>query len=97
MMRRVVSSLVAAVLVPVVALAQSPVRGPQRNAPAAPVRFVLAPAGNQVRFIVREKLLANTIENDAIGVTTAITGAIEPTRAGRSIPRPQDLRCSSTH
>jgi polyisoprenoid-binding protein YceI len=43
---------------------------------AKPVRLVLAPTGNEARFVVRELLMANTIENDAIGVTTAISGTI---------------------
>jgi polyisoprenoid-binding protein YceI len=42
----------------------------------APVHLVVAPAGNEARFIVRELLMANTIENDAIGATSAMTGSI---------------------
>ena len=81
MIRRIVRFVIAAVIIPKMALAQAPSRAPQRSgvgkAPVtAPLRLVLAPTGNAARFIVREKLFANTVENDAIGVTTAISGAI---------------------
>lgn len=81
MTRRFVYSLVAAVLIPAAVLAQAPgQKTPKASATkapaAAPVRLVLAPAGNEARFIVREKLFANLVENDAIGATTAISGTL---------------------
>jgi polyisoprenoid-binding protein YceI len=42
----------------------------------APVLYELAPAGNEVRFIVREQLVGAELPNEAIGKTTAITGAV---------------------
>lgn len=78
MLRRVICSLLTAVVIPAVALAQAPSDKPGKKVAtaAAPVRLVLAPTGNEARFVVREKLLANTIENDAIGATTAISGTL---------------------
>jgi polyisoprenoid-binding protein YceI len=68
--------LFAAALVPAILTAQRQGHAPAATPPAAPVRLVLAPAGNEARFVVREQLVANTIENDAVGTTTAITGTI---------------------
>jgi polyisoprenoid-binding protein YceI len=47
----------------------------------APLRFVVAPTGNEARYRVREQLVGRDLANDAIGVTTAITGrlVVEPT------------------
>lgn len=44
--------------------------------PRAPVRYTLAPAGNEARFIVREQLAGAELPNDAIGRTRSITGGI---------------------
>lgn len=41
-----------------------------------PVQLVLAPAGNEVRFIVREQLVGFELPNEAIGKSSAITGGI---------------------
>ena len=71
MIRRVFQFAICALVIPNVALAQA-----RKPAAAAPTRLVLAPTGNLARFIVREKLIANTIENDAIGTTTAISGMV---------------------
>ena len=58
-------------------LAQAPRSStPKAGAAAAPVRLVLAPSGNEVRFIVREQLAGAELPNDAIGATSAITGGI---------------------
>jgi polyisoprenoid-binding protein YceI len=45
-------------------------------APAAPIRLSLAAQGNEARFIVREQLAGAELPNDAVGVTSAITGGI---------------------
>ena len=71
MIRRVIQFAICAVVIPSVALSQA-----RKPVAAAPTRLVLAPTGNLARFIVREKLIANTIENDAIGTTTAISGMV---------------------
>ena len=40
------------------------------------LRLVIAPEGNQARFSVREQLVNLTLPNDAVGTTTAVSGAI---------------------
>ena len=42
----------------------------------APVRYVIAPDGNEARYRVREQLLHHDLPSDAVGKTTAITGGI---------------------
>jgi polyisoprenoid-binding protein YceI len=46
-----------------------------KTAPS-PVRFVLAPGSSEARYLVRELLAANTIENDVTGRTNAVRGSI---------------------
>lgn len=41
-----------------------------------PVRLGVAPTGNEARYVVREQLVGVELPNDAIGATSAITGAI---------------------
>jgi polyisoprenoid-binding protein YceI len=91
MIGRVVRFVAAAVLIPSVALAQAPTRTPPKRPPAkvpagAPVHFVLAPIGNQARFIVREQLTTIEYPIDAIGTTSAITGSITLTPSGNIDP-----------
>ena len=51
--------------------------GPTVSAPAAaPLRFTVAPTGNEARYRVREQLAGVDFPNDAVGSTTAITGGI---------------------
>lgn len=40
------------------------------------LRLVVAPQGNEARFSVREQLVNLTLPNDAVGTTTALSGAI---------------------
>ncbi|MBK5186745.1 MAG: YceI family protein [Gemmatimonadaceae bacterium] len=40
------------------------------------VRYIVAPDGNEARYRVREQLMHHDLPNDAVGKTTAITGAI---------------------
>ena len=42
----------------------------------APLRLSLAAQGNEARFVVREQLAGAELPNDAVGVTSAITGGI---------------------
>ncbi len=65
-MKRSLAALVAVLAIPAVLAGQA--------APTGPVRYVLAPQGNEARFVVREQLAGATLPNDAIGSTTAITG-----------------------
>ncbi len=55
-----------------------PVAGRAARATAATdrVRFVVAPDGNEAKYIVREQLANRDLPNDAIGRTAAITGAL---------------------
>jgi polyisoprenoid-binding protein YceI len=48
---------------------------PARGGPS-PIRYVVAPDGNEARYRVREQLLHHDMPNDAIGKTSGITGAI---------------------
>jgi len=66
-----------AILIPAAALAQAPARKvPPTRTPAQAVHLVLAPTGNEARFIVREHLMIADLPNDAIGTTSALTGGI---------------------
>jgi polyisoprenoid-binding protein YceI len=42
----------------------------------SPIRYAVAPGGNEARYRVREQLLHHDLPNDAVGKTTGITGAI---------------------
>ena len=52
---------------------------------AAAVRLTVAPAGNEVRYRVREQLVGRDLPNDAIGETAAVTGAIVLDEAGQVV------------
>ncbi len=52
----------------------------------AQTRLVLAPTGSEARFQIREKLVANIIDNDVIGRTGAVSGSILIDASGRVIP-----------
>lgn len=52
---------------------------------SAQSRYVLNPTGTEARYQVRELLAANTIENDVVGKTTAVTGAVSLDKAGKLI------------
>ena len=90
MTRRFAAYTVLAVLIPAATLAQAPPRRvPQaRKAAAAPesVQLLLAPAGNEARFIVRERLMIADLPNDAIGTTSALSGGITIGPGGRIDP-----------
>ncbi|MGH7562004.1 MAG: YceI family protein [Gemmatimonadales bacterium] len=51
----------------------------------AQTRYVVAP-GNEARFVVREQLASLKLPNDAIGKTSAVTGAIALDRSGKVDP-----------
>ena len=52
--------------------------GPRTDlaAQATTLRFAVAPEGNEARYRVREQLAGLSFPNDAVGVTSAVTGAI---------------------
>jgi polyisoprenoid-binding protein YceI len=54
--------------------------------PNAPLRFVLAPTGNEARYRVREQLAGFDFPNDAVGATSDITGGIVIGTDGKVVP-----------
>jgi polyisoprenoid-binding protein YceI len=52
---------------------------------AAGTRYVVAPSGNEVRYRVREQLVGFDLPNDAVGKSTAVSGAIAIDDAGEVI------------
>jgi polyisoprenoid-binding protein YceI len=54
---------------------------------AAALRFVLSPTGSAVRYRVRERLMGHDLDNDAIGETKTLSGAIEFDSKGKVIPQ----------
>lgn len=48
-------------------------------------RLVLAPTGNEARYRVREQLVGVDFPNDAVGVTSAVTGEIVLDDAGKVV------------
>jgi polyisoprenoid-binding protein YceI len=51
----------------------------------ASVRLTVASTGNEVRYRVREQLVGRDLPNDAVGATSAVTGAIVLDDAGRVV------------
>ena len=56
------------------------------GAASAAVRLEVLPAGNEVRYLVREQLAGFDLPNDAVGRTGAVTGGISLDESGRVIP-----------
>ena len=54
--------------------------------PAAALHLVVAATGNEARYRVQERLMGRDLDNDAVGVTQAVTGAIALDSAGRIVP-----------
>ncbi len=52
---------------------------------AAQSHYTLNPTGTEARYQVRELLAANTIENDVVGKTAAVTGGIALDKAGKVV------------
>ena len=67
------------------AKAKTPAKNAAATKPAAPIRFVIGPAGNEARYRVREQLMGANLPNDAIGVTKTITGTILAYPDGRIV------------
>jgi len=51
-----------------------------------PVRYVVAPSGNEARFKVREQLVGVNLPNDAVGITQKVTGSIVIGDNGQPVP-----------
>jgi polyisoprenoid-binding protein YceI len=60
--------------------------GAVRPLAVPPLRFVVAPTGNEARYRVREQLAGFDFPNDAVGVTSAITGAVVVDEQGNMVP-----------
>ena len=67
------------------AKAKTPAKNAAAAKPAAPIRFVIGPAGNEARYRVREQLMGANLPNDAIGATKGITGTILAYPDGRIV------------
>jgi polyisoprenoid-binding protein YceI len=67
------------------AKAKTPAKQAVAAKPAAPIRFVIGPAGNEARYSVREQLMGVDLPSDAIGVTKTITGTILAYPDGRIV------------
>ena len=87
--------LPAAVLV---AGAATPVHQSSPSAPvgvvasaAAPIRYLVAAAGNEVRYRIREKLVGMELPYDAVGTTSAVSGGIAFDERGRLVPAESKL------
>ena len=56
------------------------------TSPAAAHLFVTAAAGNSARYRIREQLVKVDLPNDAVGVTSGVTGVIATDAKGNIIP-----------
>jgi polyisoprenoid-binding protein YceI len=79
-------------LFPLVALASSAwaatLTPPPKPQPPAQVatRYVADSSGNKARYRVRERLVGNELDNDAVGETQKVSGTIALDKAGKIIP-----------
>jgi len=64
--------------------------------PAPSFRLVVEPSGNEARYRVREQLVGHDLENDAVGVSHAITGEILFAEDGTVIPEGSKLTIDVT-
>jgi polyisoprenoid-binding protein YceI len=58
----------------------------QAAAGSRALRLVVAPTGNEARFLVKEQLVGFSLPNDAVGVTSALKGQIVTDASGKVIP-----------
>lgn len=58
---------------------------PAQGGAQAAVRYVTAPTGNAARYRIREQLVGLDLPNDAVGETSAVTGAIAADAKGNII------------
>jgi polyisoprenoid-binding protein YceI len=65
--------------------AKTPAKKTAATKSAEPIRFVVAPAGNEARYRVREQLMGANLPNDAVGATHGITGTILAYPDGRIV------------
>jgi polyisoprenoid-binding protein YceI len=67
---------------------------PVRKAPA--VRLVIDTVGTMVRYRVRERLVGKDLDNDAVGVTHAVSGQIALNADGAIIPEESKITIDVT-
>ena len=65
-----------------------------RQAPA--VRLVVDTAASEVRYRVRERLMGNELDNDAVGVTKAVSGQIALAADGSIVPEESKITIDVT-
>ena len=58
----------------------------QLPATAGALQLVVTPAGNEVRYRIREQLVGVDLPNDAVGATSDVTGGITFDASGRVVP-----------
>jgi polyisoprenoid-binding protein YceI len=58
----------------------------ETSAPTGTTRYVVAPAGNEVRYRVREQLAGFDLPNDAVGKSGKVSGGIAFDADGRLLP-----------
>ena len=63
---------------------------------APAVRLVVDTAGSEVRYRVRERLVGNELDNDAIGVTKAVSGQIALAADGSVVPEESKITIDVT-
>lgn len=69
---------------------------PYRPQQQAAVRLVIDTAGTEVRYRVRERLVGNELDNDAIGVTRKVSGQIALSADGAVIPEESKITIDVT-
>lgn len=78
--------LTAAVVAPSLLLYAAAPFHPAPSHARADTRLAVAPAGNEVRYRIREQLAGFDLPNDAIGKTSAVTGGIVLSDKGAIVP-----------
>lgn len=68
---RIAIAVMITLMAPAAALAQKP-----KPTTTKPIVLTVAPTGNEARYVVREQLVRVELPNDAIGVTSGISGQI---------------------
>lgn len=61
------------------------------SAQAGQIRYELTPAGNEARYRVREQLAGINFPSDAVGATSAISGAIVLDASGKIVPAESNI------
>ena len=90
--RRIAMFIFAGGIIAACSSADTPPRAEQSAGDVVPtgaapaVRLVVDTTGTAVRYRVRERLVGNELDNDAIGVTRAVSGQIALAADGSVVP-----------